>query len=67
MVIEYLNHFHKYIKSIGVYRLLLLDNYDNYVIFRFKIFANDYKIILLYLFAYTTYRLQPLDIGIFSS
>jgi hypothetical protein len=27
--------------------------------------ANDYKIILLYLSAHTTHRLQPLDIGIF--
>jgi hypothetical protein len=66
MVIEYLNHFHKYARSTGVYRLLLLDNYSSHAIFRFKALANDYKIILLYLSAHTTHKLQPLDIDIFS-
>jgi hypothetical protein len=62
MTIEYLNHFHKYIRSTGVYRLLLLNNYGNYTIFRFKTFVNNYKIILLYLSTYTTHRLQSLNI-----
>jgi hypothetical protein len=67
MIIEYFNHFHKYARLTRVYRLLLLDNYDSYTIFRFKALANNYKIILLYLPAHTTYKLQLLDIGIFSS
>jgi hypothetical protein len=66
MIIEYLNHFHKYVRPTGVYRLLLLNNYNNHAIFRFKILANNYKIILLYLPAHTTHRLQPLNIDIFS-
>jgi hypothetical protein len=66
MTIEYFNHFHKYVRSIGIYRLLLLDNYNNDAIFRFKAFANNYKIILLYLSAHTTYRLQLLNIDIFN-
>jgi DDE superfamily endonuclease len=65
MAIEYLNHFHKHARPIGVYRLLLLDGYGSHVTFRFKALANDYKIILLYLPAHTTHRLQPLDVGIF--
>jgi hypothetical protein len=65
MAIEYLNHFHKYARPIGVYRLLLLDGHGSYATFRFKALANNYKIILLYLLAHTTHRLQPLDVGIF--
>jgi hypothetical protein len=65
MTIEYLNHFHKHARPIRVYRLLLLDDYGSYATFRFKALANDYKIILLYLPAHTTYRLQSLDVGIF--
>jgi hypothetical protein len=65
MVIEYLNHFHKHARPIGVYRLLLLDGYGSHAIFRFKALANDYKIILLYLPAHTTHRLQSLNVGIF--
>jgi hypothetical protein len=66
IAIEYLNHFHKHARPIGVYRLLLLNGHGNYVTFRFKALANDYKIILLYLPAHTTHRLQLLDVGIFS-
>jgi hypothetical protein len=65
IVIEYLKYFHKHVKAIGVYRLLLLDGYGSYATFEFKKFANDYKIIFLYLSAYTTHRLQLLDVGIF--
>jgi hypothetical protein len=62
MTIEYLNHFHKYIRSTGVYRLLLLNSYGSHAIFRFKVFVNNYKIILLYLPTHTTHRLQSLNI-----
>jgi hypothetical protein len=62
MTIEYLNHFYKYIRSTGVYRLLLLNNYGSHAIFRFKAFVNNYKIILLYLSTHTTHRLQLLNI-----
>src|SRR5450755_3716280 len=62
---EYLKHFHKHAKATEAYRLLLLNNHNNYATFEFKLLANKYKIILLYLPAHTTHRLQPLDIGIF--
>jgi hypothetical protein len=67
MAIEYLNHFHKYARPTEIYRLLLLDNHSSHAIFRFKALANNYKIILLYLPAHTTHRLQLLNIGIFDS
>ncbi len=65
MALEYLKYFYRYARLIGVFRLLILDNYNNHAIFRFKKLAYEYKIILLYLPVYTTHRLQLLDIGIF--
>jgi hypothetical protein len=52
---------------MGIYRLFILNNYDNYVIFKFVTYAYDHKIIFLYLSAHFTHRLQSLDIGIFDS
>jgi DDE superfamily endonuclease len=66
IALEYFKHFHKHAKAIGVYRLLLLDGYGSHATFEFKLLANKYKIIFLYLPAHTTYRLQPLNVGIFS-
>ncbi len=65
MALEYLKHFYKYARPIGVFRLLILDSYGSHAIFRFKELAHEYKIILLYLPAHTTHRLQLLDVGIF--
>jgi hypothetical protein len=65
MALEYLKHFHRHARPIGVYRLLILDGHGSYATFRFKELAHEYKIILLYLPAHITHRLQPLDVGIF--
>jgi hypothetical protein len=65
IVFEYFKHFHKHVKPIGIYRLLVLDGHGSYITFEFKVLANEYKIILLYLPAHTTHRLQPLNIKIF--
>ncbi len=65
MVLEYLKYFYRYVRPIKVFRLLILDGYSNHAIFRFKKLAYKYKIILLYLSAHTTYKLQSLDVGIF--
>ncbi len=65
MALEYLKHFYRYARPIEVFRLLILDGYGSHAIFRFKKLAYEYKIILLYLPAHTTYKLQLLDINIF--
>jgi hypothetical protein len=65
IALEYFKHFHKHAKPIGVYRLLVLNGHGSHITFEFKALANEYKIILLYLPAHTTHRLQPLDIRIF--
>jgi hypothetical protein len=65
MALKYLKHFHRHARPIGVFRLLILDGHSSHAIFRFKELAHEYKIILLYLPAHITHRLQPLDVGIF--
>jgi hypothetical protein len=57
IALEYLKYFYKHVKPIGVYRLLILDDYGSHITFEFKALANKYKIILLYLPAHTTHRL----------
>ncbi len=61
----YIKYFNKHTESIGEYRLLILNGHGSHAIFRFRKFAYNNKIILLYLFAYITYKLQLLNIGIF--
>ncbi len=63
--VEWLRHFNRYISLIGVYRLLILDNYRNHATIVFIDYAYENKIILFYLPLYSTHRLQPLDIIIF--
>ncbi len=67
MAMAYIKYFNKYTELIGEYRLLILDKHDNHVIFRFEKFAYNNKIILLYLPAHTTYKLQLLNISIIGS
>ncbi len=64
-VMNYIKHFDRYTELIGDYRLLVLDGYGSHVIFQFRKYAYDSKIILLYLPAYTTHKLQLLNVGIF--
>jgi hypothetical protein len=65
MALEYFKYFYRHTRPIGIFRLLILDGYGNHATFRFKKLAHEYKIILLYLPAHITHKLQPLDVGIF--
>jgi hypothetical protein len=65
MAMNYIKHFNKHTEPIGDYRLLILDGHGNHATFQFKKYAHNNKIILLYLPAHTTHKLQSLDIGIF--
>jgi hypothetical protein len=64
--LKWLRHFNQYIRPTGAYRLLILDNHRSYAIIQFINYAYENNIILLYLSAHTTYRLQLLDVSIFS-
>jgi hypothetical protein len=65
MAMNYIKHFNDLTEPIGDYRLLILDGHGSHATFQFKKFCHDNRIILLYLPAHTTHKLQPLDIGIF--
>jgi hypothetical protein len=67
MAMNYIKHFNDLTEPIGDYRLLILDGHGSHAIFQFKKFCHDNRIILLYLPAHITHKLQLLDIGIFES
>jgi len=69
ITLEWLKHFNRYTQpqTRGNFRLLILDRYTSHISLEFVQYYEDYKIIPLYLSPYSTYILQPLDIGIFSS
>ena len=67
--LTWLNLFYKHIKdrTIGTYRLLVLDGHGSYVNPKFNQFCLDYKIIVIYMPAHLSHILQPLNIGCFST
>jgi hypothetical protein len=65
--LEWIKHFNKhtsnYIKN--AYRLLVLDEYKSYILVDFQCYCKENKIITLYILAYSSHLLQPLDVGCF--
>ncbi|ENH67975.1 hypothetical protein FOC1_g10000370, partial [Fusarium oxysporum f. sp. cubense race 1] len=49
----------------GPYRLLILNGYESHHLADFERYCKENKIITLYMPAYVSYLLQPLDIGCF--
>ena len=49
----------------SVKRLLILDSYSSYLTPEFNTFCKENAIICLCMLLYTSYLLQPLDIGVF--
>jgi hypothetical protein len=45
--------------------LLILDGYSSYLTPEFDTFCKENAIICLYMLLYTSYLLQPLDVGVF--
>ena len=64
----WLQHFDKYTKgrTVGTYRLLILDGHKSHASAQFKQFCKDNKIITLYMPAHSSHILQPLNVGCFS-
>jgi hypothetical protein len=63
-----LKYFDKYTKDrlIRNYRILIFDDHDNHEIIQFVTYVYEYNIVLIYLFLYFIYRLQPLDVAVFN-
>jgi hypothetical protein len=60
--------FENYTKSrtTGVYRLLVLNGHKSHHSAEFEVYCQEHSIITLYMPAYSSYILQPLEVGCFS-
>ena len=52
-------------RQVGAYRLLIFNGYGSHLIYKFIEYCNNRKIIPFSLPPYTSYLLQPLDVGVF--
>ncbi|KYG41394.1 hypothetical protein M433DRAFT_75953, partial [Acidomyces richmondensis BFW] len=53
-------------KTMGIWRLLILDNHKSYTTLDFRTFCYNNKIFLLWMPPYSLHILQPMDVGCFS-
>ena len=67
LVLNWIKHFDKStkLKLIKTYRLLLFDGYGSYITYKFIIYCDKYKIILIVFSPHTTYFMQLLNIDVF--
>lgn len=65
---KWLEHFNKHTKerTIGTYRLLILDGHEVHNSIKFQQYCTEAKIITLCMPPYSSHLLQPLDVGCFS-
>jgi hypothetical protein len=65
LALEWIKHFDKMTKnkSIGRWRLLLVDGHGSHETMEFAKYAEDNNIVLWALPPHTTHLLQPLDVG----
>jgi hypothetical protein len=64
--LEWLAHFIRASKPTKGYKLFILNGHGNHATFAFRHITYFNRIILLYLPLYTTHKLQPCDVGMFS-
>ncbi len=60
-------HKHTVARTIGKYRLLILDGHGSHATPEFDKFCADHSIITLCMPAHSSHLLQPLDVGCFST
>jgi hypothetical protein len=68
MGMDWIRHFEKYIKArtIGGFRLLILDGHESHHSDEFKEYCKEHNIVTLYIPPHSSHILQPLDVGCFS-
>ena len=64
---EWIQHFNKYTKerTIGQYRLLILDGHESHISAQFQQYCKKHNIITLCMPPHSSHLLQPLDVGCF--
>ena len=65
---DWIRHFEKHTKprTIGGYRLLVLDGHESHHSAEFEVYCKEHNIITLCMPAHSSHILQPLDVGCFS-
>ncbi|EFQ89076.1 hypothetical protein PTT_14797 [Pyrenophora teres f. teres 0-1] len=53
-------------RTIGSYRLLVIDGHESHNSLEFQQYCKENKIITLYMPPYSSHLLQPLNVGCFS-
>jgi hypothetical protein len=68
MGIEWIRHFEKHTKArtIGGYRLLILDGHESHHSVEFELYCQEHNIVTLCMPPHSSHILQPLDVGCFS-
>jgi hypothetical protein len=66
--LKWLEHFNRHTKerSVGGYRLLILDGHESHNSHKFQQYCKVAKIITLCMPPHSSHLLQPLDVGCFS-
>ena len=66
--LDWIKHFdiHTKARTVGVYRLLVLDGHESHQSTEFEIYCKDNSIITLCMPPHSSHLLQPLDVGCFS-
>ena len=65
--LEWIKHFdlHTKDRSVGAYRLLVLDGHESHHSVPFELYCKEHNIITLCMPAHSSHLLQPLDVGCF--
>ncbi|KAF2180882.1 CENP-B protein, partial [Zopfia rhizophila CBS 207.26] len=65
---EWLEHFDMHTKNrtVGVNRLLILDDHESHESLKFQLLCKKKNILTLYMPSHTSHLLQPLDVGCFA-
>lgn len=65
--LDWIRHFDKHTKprTIGGYRLLVLDGHESHHSVEFELYCKDNNIVTLCMPPYSSHILQPLDVGCF--
>ncbi|KAJ6437589.1 Glycerate kinase [Purpureocillium lavendulum] len=65
--LDWIRHFNEHTKprTLGAFRLLVLDGHESHLSVNFELYCKDNKIITLCMPAHSSHLLQPLDVGCF--
>jgi hypothetical protein len=66
LALDWLKHFNTHAKSVGAYRLLIIDGHESHCSLAFQDYCKENKIIALCMPSHSSHLLQPLDIACFA-